>query len=104
MGGAVPRALSLCHHNTSEGPGLISVTTLPLDGGAVTCLSTHTSDQMRIMVRDLADSATLGGTVALSTSGTRATSGSRLRKSNNKLSGGIQTKMACEEFDEATVA
>ena len=55
------------------------------------------------MVGDLADSATLGGAVALS-SGTRATSGSRLRKSNNKLSGGIQTEMAYEEFDEATVA
>ena len=55
------------------------------------------------MVRGLADSSTLGGAVALSTSGTRATSGSRLRKSN-KLSGGIQTMMAYEEFDEATVA
>ena len=44
------------------------------------------------MVWDLADSATLGGAVALSTSGTRATSG------------GIQTTMAYEEFDEATVA
>ena len=55
------------------------------------------------MVRDLADSVTLGGAVALSTSGTRATSGSRLRKSNNKLSGGMQT-MAYEEFDEATAA
>ena len=54
------------------------------------------------MVGDLADSATLGGAVALST--TRATSDSRLRKSNNKLSGGIQTTMAYEEFDEATVA
>ena len=56
------------------------------------------------MVGDLADSATLGGAVALSTSGTRATSGSWLRKSNNKLSAGIQTTMAYEEFDEATVA
>ena len=56
------------------------------------------------MIGDLADSATLGGAVALSTSGTRATSGSRLRKSNNKLSGGIQTTMEYEEFDEATVA
>ena len=56
------------------------------------------------MVGDLVDSATLGGAVALSTSGTRATSNSRLRKSNNKLSVGIQTKMAYEEFDEATVA
>ena len=54
------------------------------------------------MVGDLADSAMLGGAVALSTSGTRATSGSRLRKSNNK-SGGIQTMMAYKEFDEATV-
>ena len=55
------------------------------------------------MVGDLADSTTLGGAVALSTSGTRATSGSRLRKSNNKLSGGIQTTMVYKEFDEATV-
>ena len=69
----------------------------------MTCLSIHASDQIGIMVGDLADSATLGGAVALSTSGTRATSGSRLRKSNNKLSGGIQTTMAYEEFDEATV-
>ena len=59
-----------------------------------------TSDQIRIMVRDLADSAMLGGAVALSTSGTRATSGLRLCKSNNKLSGGIQRQMAYE----ATVA
>ena len=56
------------------------------------------------MVGDLADSATLGGAVALQTSGARATSGSRRRKSNNKLSGGMQTTMAYEEFDEATVA
>ena len=75
---------------------------LPL-GGAVTYPSIHASDQIGIMVGDLADSATLGGAVALSTSGTRATSGSRRRK-NNKLSGGIQTTMAYEEFDEATVA
>ena len=40
---------------------------------------------------------------SLLTSGTRATSSSRLCKSNNKLSGGIQTTMAYEEFDEATV-
>ena len=45
-----------------------------LDGGAVTCPSLHASDQIGIMVGDLADSATLGGAVALSTSGTRATS------------------------------
>ena len=77
---------------------------LPLDRGAVTCLSIHTSDQIRIMVGDLADLATLGGAVALSTSGTRATPGSRLHKSINKLSGGIQTTMAYEEFDEATAA
>ena len=77
---------------------------LPLDGGAVTCLSIHALDQILIIVGDLADSATLGGAIALSTSGTRATSGSRLRKSNNKLSGGIQTKMAYEELDEATIA
>ena len=77
---------------------------LRLDGGAVTCLSIHASDQMGIMVGDLADSATLGGSVALSTSGTRAISGSRLRKSNSKLSGVIQTMMVYEEFDEATVA
>ena len=55
------------------------------------------------MVGNLADSATLGGAVDLSTSGTRATSDSRLRKSNNKLSGSIQTMMAYGEFDEATV-
>ena len=55
------------------------------------------------MVRDLAGSATLGSAVDLSRSGVRATSGSRLCKSNSKLSGGIQTTMAYEEFDEATV-
>ena len=47
---------------------------------------------------------TLGGAVALLTSGTTATSGSRLHKRNNKLSGGIQTMMEYDEFDEATVA
>ena len=52
---------------------------LPLDGGAVTCLSIHASDQIRKMAGDPAESATLGGTVAISPSGTRATSGSRLR-------------------------
>ena len=56
------------------------------------------------MVRVRVDSATLGDAVALSTSGTRATSGSQLHKSHNKLSGGIQTKMAYKDFDEATVA
>ena len=66
---------------------------LPLDGGAVTCLSIHASDQIRKMAGEPAES-TLGGAVALSTIGTRATSGSRLHKSNNKLSGGTQTKMA----------
>ena len=49
--------------------GLSHITMLPLDGGAVTCLSIHASDQIRIMVGDLADSATLGGALALSTSG-----------------------------------
>ena len=37
---------------------------LPLDGGAVTCLSIHASDQIRKMSGDPADSATLGGAVA----------------------------------------
>ena len=50
------------------------------------------------MARDLADNTTLGGAVALLTSGIRATSGSRLHKSSNKLSG--VTTMAYEEFDE----
>ena len=41
------------------------ITMLPLDGGAIACLSIHASDQIGIMVGDLADSATLGGAVAL---------------------------------------
>ena len=55
--------------------------------GAVTCLSRHTSDQIRIMVGDPAESAMLGGAVALSTIGTRATSGSLpvQRKSRSKM-------------------
>ena len=64
-------------------------------GGLYTCIGSDWNNE-------LADSATLCGAVALSASGTRATSGSRLRK-NNKLSGGIQTTMEYEEFDEATV-
>ena len=88
--------------------GLSHKPMLPLDGGAVTCPSIHASDPILIMVGDLADSATLGGAVALLTSGTRATSGSRLRKkqqqtiwrhTNNDGVWGVWQ----EEFDNSSV-
>ena len=65
----VKQALNDCGYMVKpDRIGLSHITMLPLDGGAVTCLSIHASAQIR-MVGDLADSATLGGALALSTSG-----------------------------------